>query len=231
MIAEISAAVLLEIDVQNDFCPAYTSCSGEKYPPGALAVAGGDEVVAPLNALAAAFARAGGRVTATQDWHPRGHVSFASAHPGKKPGDALDLPEVKNQVLWPDHCVQGGRGAQFHEKLDLSPVTLIVRKGFRRGLDSYSAFFENDRKTPTGLEGWLRGLGITTVILGGLATDYCVFYSAADARRLGFDTIVLTDAVRGVGYPEGSVEKALEDMKKQGITLCLSGDILREAAP
>jgi nicotinamidase/pyrazinamidase len=157
-------------------------------------------------------------------------VSFASAHPGKKPGDTVDLPAVKNQVLWPDHCVQGGRGAAFHEKLDLDPVTLIIRKGFRRGLDSYSAFFENDRKTPTGLEGWLRGLGITTVILGGLATDYCVFYSALDARRLGFETIVLTDAVRGVGCPEGSVEKALEDMEKQGITLRLSGDVLREVS-
>jgi nicotinamidase/pyrazinamidase len=228
MIADISTSVLLEIDVQNDFCPAYASLSGEKYPAGALAVAGGDEVVAPLNALAAEIVRAGGRVAATQDWHPGGHVSFASAHPGKKPGDALDLPGVKNQALWPDHCVQGAWGAQFHEKLDLKPVTLIIRKGFRPGLDSYSAFFENDRKTPTGLEGWLRGLGITTVILGGLATDYCVFYSAADARRLGFTTVVLTDAVRGVGYPEGSVEKALDEMKKQGIVRCLSGDILRE---
>jgi nicotinamidase/pyrazinamidase len=217
-----------DIDVQHDFCPADASLSGEKYPPGALAVGRGDEVIAPLNALAAEIVRAGGRAAATQDWHPAGHVSFASAHPGKKPGDTLDLPGVKNQVLWPDHCVQGAWGAQFHEKLDVRPVTLIIRKGFRRGLDSYSAFFENDRKTPTGLEGWLRGLGITTVILGGLATDYCVFYSAADARRLGFNTIVLTDAVRGVGYPKGSVEKALDEMKKQGIALRLSGDILRE---
>jgi nicotinamidase/pyrazinamidase len=219
MIADIRAAVLLEIDVQYDFCPA-----------GALAVDRGDEVIAPLNALAREFVRAGGRVAATQDWHPAGHISFASAHEGKKPGDALDLPELKNQTLWPDHCVQGSRGARLHEQLDINPVSLILRKGFRRNLDSYSAFFENDRKTPTGLEGWLRGLGVTTVVLGGLATDYCVFYSAADARSLGFDTIVLSDAVRGVGYPEGSVERALEEMKKQGIRLCHSGEIIREAS-
>jgi nicotinamidase/pyrazinamidase len=170
-------------------------------------------------------------VAATQDWHPEGHASFASAHEGKKPGETVDLPGVKNQILWPDHCVQGTWGARFHEKLDLKPVSLIIRKGFRQGLDSYSAFFENDRTTPTGLEGWLRGLGITTVILGGLATDYCVFYSALDACRLGFNTIVLTDAIRGVGYPEGSVEKALDSMEKQGAALRLSGDILRELRP
>jgi nicotinamidase/pyrazinamidase len=233
MIAEISTALLREIDVQNDFCPAYAALSGEKYPAGALAVNRGDEVIGPLNALAAAFAAAGGRVAATQDWHPAGHISFASAHRGKKPGEVIDLPpdaaaETGGQVLWPDHCVQGSRGAAFHDKLDLRPVHLIVRKGFRPGLDSYSAFFENDRKTPTGLEGWLRGLGIQAVILGGLATDYCVYYSALDARRLGFETAVLTDAVRGVGYPEGSVEKALDDMRAQGISLWHSGDALRE---
>jgi nicotinamidase/pyrazinamidase len=232
MIAEISKTLLLEIDVQNDFCPSYVSPAGGNYPAGALAVNQGDTVIGPLNTLAAAFAAAGGRVAATQDWHPGGHVSFASAHPGKKPGEVIDLPpdiaEVRGQVLWPDHCVQGSRGAEFHEQLDLRPVNMIVRKGFRPGLDSYSAFFENDRKTPTGLEGWLRGLGITRVILGGLATDYCVYYSALDARRLGFETAVLTDAVRGVGYPEGSVETALDGMKAQGINLCRSGDILRE---
>jgi nicotinamidase/pyrazinamidase len=236
MIAKISKTLLLEIDVQNDFCPSYVSLSGEKYPAGALAVNRGDEVIGPLNALAAAFAAAGGRVAATQDWHPGGHVSFASAHREKKPGDLINLPPdaaggpagTRGQVLWPDHCVQGSRGAEFHEQLDLRPVNLILRKGFRSGLDSYSAFFENDRETPTGLEGWLRGLGITRVILGGLATDYCVYYSALDARRLGFETAVLTDAVRGVGYPEGSVEKALDDMRAQGIGLCRSGDILRE---
>jgi nicotinamidase/pyrazinamidase len=152
------------------------------------------------------------------------------------PGDLIDLsPDgtagVHSQVLWPDHCVQGSRGAAFHEKLDLKPLSLILRKAFRPGLDSYSAFFENDRQTPTGLEGWLRGLGMDTVVLGGLATDYCVLYSALDARRLGFTVIVLEDAVRGVGYPEGSVEKALEEMKDQGIRLRSSEELLREVSP
>ncbi|MDR1239997.1 MAG: bifunctional nicotinamidase/pyrazinamidase [Treponema sp.] len=237
MIGDIRSALLLIIDVQNDFCPACVSLSGEKYPAGALAVNRGDEVIGPLNRLAAAFAGAGGPVAATQDWHPGGHVSFASAHPGKKPGDLIDLPpdraaetpRIQGQVLWPDHCVQGSRGAAFHERLDRKPLNLILRKGFRPGLDSYSAFFENDRRTPTGLEGWLRGLGIGTVVMGGLATDYCVLYSALDARRLGFTVIVLEDAVRGVGYPEGSVEKALDDMKKQGIRLCGSEKFLKEA--
>jgi nicotinamidase/pyrazinamidase len=236
MIPDIRKTILLEIDVQNDFCPSYASLSGEKYPEGSLAVGRGDEVIAPLNALAVAFAGAGGRVAATQDWHPAGHISFASAHPGKKPGDMIDLPPdsaagipaLKGQTLWPDHCATGSRGAEFHEKLDLKPVNLIVRKGFRPGLDSYSAFFENDRETPTGLEGWLRGLEIEAVIIGGLATDYCVFYSALDALRLGFRTVVLSDAVRGVGYPEGSVERAFDAMKRQGIQTCLSADILRE---
>jgi nicotinamidase/pyrazinamidase len=236
MIVDIRKTLLLEIDVQYDFCPPCASLSGEKYPAGALAVDRGDEVAGPLNTLAAAFAGAGGRIAATQDWHPGGHISFASAHPGKKPGDLIDLSpegaaEIQGQVLWPDHCVQGSRGAELHEKLDLRPVTLIIRKGFRPCLDSYSAFFENDRKTPTGLEGWLRGLGIDTVVMGGLATDYCVLYSALDARRLGLSVIVLEDAVRGVGHPEGSVEKSLDEMKKQRISLRQSEGVLREILP
>ena len=194
MLVDIHKTLLLAIDVQYDFCPSCTSLAGEQYPAGALAVDRGDEVTGPLNTLAAAFAGAGGRMAATQDWHPTGHISFASAHPGKKPGDLIELsPDgaagIQSQVLWPDHCVQGSRGAEFHEKLDLRPVTLIIRKGFRPGLDSYSAFFENDRKTSTGLESWLRGLGLDTVVMGGLATDYCVLYSALDARRLGLSVI------------------------------------------
>ncbi|MDR1618371.1 MAG: bifunctional nicotinamidase/pyrazinamidase [Treponema sp.] len=226
MIANSRGYALLVIDVQNDFCPSYTSVSGEKYPAGALAVGGGDEVVAPLNALARRLAAAGGRVIATQDWHPAGHVSFASAHPGKKPGETAVLPGIGVQALWPDHCVQGSFGAAFHEKLDLGPVNLVLRKGFRPGLDSYSAFFENDRTTLTGLEGFLKGLGVDTVLIGGLATDYCVFYSALDAVRLGFKTLVPGDAVRGVGYPEGSVEKALAEMKAAGIGLVSSEEFL-----
>jgi len=218
----IAKTLLLAIDVQNDFCPAYTA-SSDNYPDGSLAVRDGCEVVAPLNALSAAFARCGGRVAATQDWHPKGHFSFASSHPGRSPGDSLS-----DQVLWLDHCVQGERGAAFHAGFDLAPVNLIVRKGFRQELDSYSAFFENDRETPTGLEGWIRGLGIDTVIIGGLATDYCVFYSAMDSQRLGFATIIAEDAVRGVGYPAGSVEKAVSQMRAAGVIFSDSAKLLGE---
>lgn len=215
MTIDFKRAALLEIDVQNDFCPG-----------GALAVAGGDEVAKPLNALAAVFAARGGLVAATQDWHPAGHVSFASSHEGKKPGDSIDLPAVKGQALWPDHCVQESAGAAFHPALDLSPVRFIVRKGCRKELDSYSAFFENDRRTPTGLEGLLKGLGITTVVAGGLATDYCVLYSALDAAAAGFKTFVVKDAVRGVGFPAGSVERAFTALEEAGVTLVESGEIL-----
>jgi nicotinamidase/pyrazinamidase len=222
---EIKKTLLLEIDVQNDFCPAYN-----KGTDGALAVPEGDAVVKPLNALAAAVAGAGGFVAATQDWHPAGHVSFASSHSGKKIGDIINIAEQDGhaghaQGLWPDHCVQTEWGADFHADLDLKPVHLIVRKGFRKGLDSYSAFFENDRKTATGLEGWIRGLGIDTVIIGGLATDYCVFFSAMDSKRLGFDTIIVNDAIRGVGLPVGSVEKAVAQMRAAGIVFAESGDL------
>jgi len=202
MVPNIARTLLLIIDVQNDFCPG-----------GALAVQDGDAVIAPLNALSAALAAAGGRVAASQDWHPQGHASFTSAGQGG---------------AWPDHCVQGTRGAAFHEKLDLNPVSLIVRKGFRRELDSYSAFFENDRCTSTGLEGGIKQMNIETVIIGGLATDYCVFYSAMDSRRLGFNTIIIEDAVRGVNYPDGSVEKALGEMRANGILFAPSAQLLQE---
>ena len=208
----ISKTLLLEIDVQNDFCPN-----------GALAVPDGDNVITPLNTLACAFASAGGWVAATQDWHPVGHYSFASAHIGKKTGDTID-----GQVLWPDHCVQGEKGSAFHDRFDLKPVNLIVRKGFRPGLDSYSAFFENDKKTATGLEGWIRRLEIETVVIGGLATDYCVFYSAMDSINLGFKTIIVSDAVRGVGFPEGSVEKAVTQMRSAGIEFISSEKLLEK---
>jgi nicotinamidase/pyrazinamidase len=223
---DFAHSALLEIDVQNDFCPG-----------GTLAVDKVDEVVDPLNRLASRFAENGAKVLATQDWHPRDHVSFASSHPGRKPGDAIDItditgipgvsgsPGVKGQILWPSHCVQGGPGAAFHPRLDLSAVHLIIRKGYRKELDSYSAFFENDRKTPTGLEGLLKGLGITTVVLGGLAADYCVLYSALDAAARGFKTLVIRDAVRGVGFPEGSVERAFALMEEAGVVVAGSEEI------
>ncbi|MDR1428839.1 MAG: nicotinamidase [Spirochaetaceae bacterium] len=242
MVINISRSVLLEIDVQNDFCPAYESSDGRRFGPGALAVTGGEEVVKPLNALAVKVNAEGGRVIATQDWHPPLHISFASAHEGKKPYDTitiplkplresaartgLPLPEAIDQALWPDHCVRGSAGAAFHADLDLDPVQYILRKGSDRGLDSYSAFFENDRRTPTGLDGLLKGLGIHTVFLGGLATDYCVLYSALDAARLGYHTVVVRDAVRGVGVPEGSVERAMELMRDGGISFMNSQEII-----
>jgi nicotinamidase/pyrazinamidase len=216
---------LVEIDVQNDFCPSYRLSSGEESPPGALAVDRGDELIPPLNDLALSLSRAGGRVVATADWHPRGHVSFASAHPGRKIGETLTL-DGGPQVLWPDHCVQGTRGAAFHERLDRRPLCLIIHKGFRASLDSYSAFFENDGRSPTGLGAYLKSLAVDTVLLGGLATDYCVLYSALDALRLGFTTVVLEDAVRGVGLPAGSVEAALEKMKAAGALLVPSAGIV-----
>jgi nicotinamidase/pyrazinamidase len=224
----IEKTLLLEVDVQNDFCPAYTSATGEKHPGGAMAVWDGGGVVAPLNSLAAVMAVAGGWVVATQDWHPAGHVSFASSHPDKKPGDIVDLSTTMGQILWTDHCVQGKWGAAFHDDLDLRPVNLIIRKGFRKDLDSYSAFFENDKKTSTGLGGWMRGLGIKTVIIGGLATDYCVFYSAMDSKAMGFDTIVVNDAVREVGYPPGFVKKAITEMQNAGIAFAESNELLVE---
>ncbi|MDR2518112.1 MAG: bifunctional nicotinamidase/pyrazinamidase [Spirochaetaceae bacterium] len=220
------ASALIIIDAQNDFCPAYTSPSGKYRPDGALAVSGAHEIIDPLNALSEQAAAAGARVILTADWHPAGHVSFASSRKGAAPGSAADAPEVSGQALWPVHCVQGEDGAAFHDRLNTKRAHLILRKGFRPELDSYSAFFENDRKTPTGLEGFLKGLGITTVLIGGLATDYCVRYSALDAAALGYRVIVLTDAVRGVGYPEGSVEQALSAMEQAGVILADS----REAA-
>ncbi|MCL2231449.1 MAG: bifunctional nicotinamidase/pyrazinamidase [Treponema sp.] len=206
-------SALIIIDVQNDFCPG-----------GALGVNKGDEVVKPLNRLSALFADRGGRVAATQDWHPAGHVSFASSHAGKTPGQVIDTPEVSGQMLWPDHCVQGGKGADFHADLDLKAVNMILRKGFRSGLDSYSAFFENDRKTSTGLDGFLKALSIDTLVLGGLATDYCVLYSALDAAALGYKTFVVSDAVRGVGIPEGSVERAFKLLGEAGVIVAESKD-------
>jgi len=211
----LAKTLLLIIDVQNDFLPG-----------GSLAVNEGDAVITPLNSLSGVIAARGGKVAVTQDWHCAKHISFASSHEGKNPTDVIDTPLVKGQVLWPDHCVQGTKGAAFHSDLDLNPVSLIVRKGYQKDLDSYSAFFENDRQTSTGLEGWIKSLGIETVIIGGLATDYCVFFSAMDCKKSGINTIVITDAVKGVGYPQGSVQKAIDEMKASGIELLSSKELL-----
>lgn len=193
---------LIVIDVQNDFCPG-----------GALAVAEGDAVVAPINALLGDFAV---RVL-TQDWHPADHASFADNHPGAAPFSVTEMP-YGPQVLWPRHCVQGTAGADFHPGLRTDPADLVIRKGFRASIDSYSAFFENDRRTPTGLEGYLRSRGVTTLTLAGLATDFCVAYSALDAARLGFGVTVRLDACRAIDL-DGSLAAALEQMRAAGVSL------------
>jgi len=196
--------VLIVVDVQNDFCPG-----------GALAVPRGDEVVPIVNRLAAQFRN----VVLTQDWHPRGHLSFASAHPGKKPYETIAAP-YGAQVLWPDHCVQETPGAEFHRSLRIPHAALVVRKGIDRAIDSYSAFYENDRKTPTGLVGYLRERGFARVYLAGLAFDFCVRYSAEDAQREGFGVFVIEDACRGIDV-ENSVAATRASLAALGIA-CLS---------
>jgi nicotinamidase/pyrazinamidase len=187
-IAPTDTDVLLVVDVQKDFCPG-----------GRLAVPQGDEVVPIVNRLAAKFTN----VVLTQDWHPPGHLSFASSHPGKQPYQTIEVA-YGPQVLWPDHCVQGTPGAEFRADLQIPHAALVIRKGFRRAIDSYSAFYENDRTTPTGLAGYLRERGLRRVFLAGLAFDFCVRYSAQDAHREGLEAIVIEDACRGIDV-DGSV--------------------------
>ncbi|WP_432448290.1 bifunctional nicotinamidase/pyrazinamidase [Aliiroseovarius marinus] len=193
---------LIVIDVQNDFCPG-----------GALAVADGDQIVPLINAMLPEFAVG----VLTQDWHPAGHSSFATSHDGKAPFEMTEMP-YGPQVLWPDHCVQGTEGAAFHPDLLTDPADLVIRKGFRPQIDSYSAFFENDQTTPTGLEGYLRSRGVTKLTLVGLATDFCVAYSAIDGAKLGFDVTVLEHACRAIGL-DGSLATARDNMRAAGVTL------------
>ncbi len=192
--------VLLVIDVQNDFCPG-----------GALAVADGDAVVPVINGLAGRFAH----VVLTQDWHPPGHSSFASSHPGSAPFETIAMP-YGQQTLWPDHCVQGTNGAGFHPQLETERAELVIRKGFRGEIDSYSAFYENDRRTPTGLAGYLRERGLRRIFLAGLATDFCVYYSAVDARRLGFDVVLVEAGCRAIDLA-GSLDAAWAEMATAGV--------------
>jgi nicotinamidase/pyrazinamidase len=205
-------AVLLVVDVQNDFCPG-----------GNLAVPGGADVVPLINSLSRRFAR----VVATQDWHPADHVSFASNQPNAKPFDTISQPKVPGgvQILWPDHCVPGTAGAAFHPDLDTLRFDLILRKGSDPTLDSYSAFFENDQETATGLHFYLRGLGVRSVYLTGLALDVCVFYSAMDALKLGFETIVVEDACRGIDTPPGSMRQRLQEMRDAGARILKTAQI------
>ncbi|GLS18317.1 nicotinamidase [Labrys miyagiensis] len=194
--------LLLVIDVQNDFCPG-----------GALAVPDGDSVVPDINHMAGDF----GHCVLTQDWHPAGHSSFASTHPGKAPFSTVIMP-YGEQTLWPDHCIQGTQGAAFHPGLDLPRAQMIIRKGYNPEIDSYSAFFENDRKTPTGLAGYLAERGLKRIFCVGLATDFCVRFSAEDARKLGLETVVVLGACRGIDLG-GSVAAGIAAMKAAGVML------------
>ena len=200
MIRPADHDVFIAVDVQYDFLPG-----------GALAVPAGDEVIAPINALAARFAH----VVLTQDWHPAGHISFASSHPGKRPFETTRLA-YGEQVLWPDHCIQGTAGAELRHDLVIPQAELVLRKGYRRAIDSYSAFYENDHRTPTGLAGYLRERGFRRVFLCGLAFDFCVRYSAEDACRENFAAIVIEDATRGIDM-NGSVEGTRRSFAERGI--------------
>ncbi len=193
---------LLIVDIQNDFCPG-----------GALAVPEGDSIIPLLNRLATRFAHVG----LTQDWHPKGHLSFASSHPGKKPFETIELP-YGTQILWPDHCVQGTKGAAFHRALEVPHAELVLRKGFDRTIDSYSAFRENDRRTKTGLASYLRERGFSRLTLCGLATDFCVLYSALDGIAEGFSVSVVLNASGGIDV-DGSLKKALAAMREAGASL------------
>ncbi len=195
-----SSDVLIVVDVQNDFCTG-----------GALAVPGGEKVVPAINRIAEKFEH----VVLTQDWHPENHVSFASNHPHKRPFDTIEL-NYGPQVLWPDHCIQGSAGASFHMALETNRASLVLRKGIHRNIDSYSAFYENDRKMPTGLAGYLRERQWKTLFFAGLAFDFCVRYSAEDARRAGFEAVVIEEACRGIDI-DGSVSATHHSFKSLGI--------------
>ncbi len=194
--------VLIIVDVQNDFCPG-----------GALAVPDGDAIIPLVNRLAGEFAH----VVLTQDWHPAGHSSFASAHPGREAFETVEAP-YGAQTLWPDHCVQGTPGAAFHPALAVPHAELVLRKGFRREIDSYSAFRENDRRTPTGLTAYLRERGFERLTLCGLATDYCVLFSALDAREAGFAVELAAKACRGIDL-DGSLARAMRAMAEAGVSI------------
>ncbi|OLS59659.1 bifunctional nicotinamidase/pyrazinamidase [Pseudomonas putida] len=203
---------LLVIDIQNDFTPG-----------GALAVPQGDAIVPLVNRIAEGFRN----VVMSQDWHPAGHISFASSHPGEKPFDVIELP-YGPQVMWPDHCIQGSHGAEFHPQVDIPHTQLIVRKGGNPLVDSYSAFFEADRKTTTGLAGALREKGITSVYVVGLALDFCVTWTALDARREGFTTYVVLDACRAIDS-NGSLELAMAELEQAGVIFIESRQLLGNA--
>lgn len=201
---------LLIVDLQYDFCPG-----------GALAVPGGDTIIPHINALIPHF----DCIIQTQDWHPKSHASFASNNNGKSPYDTIQM-DYGEQVLWPDHCVQGSHGADFHRELNTTATQMIVRKGFRKNIDSYSAFFENDNTTATGLDGYLKERGVEELYITGLATDFCVKWSALDAVKQGYKTYLIENAVKGIDI-EGSVEQSLIEMKEAGVEFITSENVLK----
>jgi nicotinamidase/pyrazinamidase len=207
--------ILIIVDVQNDFLPG-----------GALAVPDGDAVIAPINKLARRFEHA----VLTQDWHPPGHISFASSHPGRRPLDSVMVSDGRQQVLWPDHCLQGSRGAALADGLHVPHAELVIRKGYRAGLDSYSAFLEADGATRTGLAGYLRERGFTQVYVTGLATDFCAGWTAIDAARAGFATTLIEDATRGIDAA-GSMARAMADMDAAGVRRIKTADLPAPLAP
>lgn len=200
---------LLVVDIQNDFCPG-----------GALAVPDGDTIVPTVNKLINVF----DAVIQTQDWHPAGHSSFASSHEGKEPYDTVEM-DYGTQVLWPDHCVQGSMGAEFHPELNTLKTQVVIRKGFRKAIDSYSTFFENDQETTTGLTGYLKQRGITDLYTVGLATDFCVKWSILDGIDEGFNMHIIKDAVEGIDL-DGSLDAAWDEMKEKGVNVVTSEDLL-----
>jgi len=198
---------LVIVDIQNDFTPG-----------GALAVEEGDEIIDGINSVAVIFAAADLTVAQTQDWHPKDHDSFASSHSGKEPGDPFESNDgAIGPVLWPDHCVQGTNGAEFHKNLNTKYTRAIIRKGYHKHVDSYSAFLENDKKTKTVLAVYLKGLDIKRVYISGLALDYCCYFSALDALDFGFEVYLIVDLTKGIDDPEGNVSRALSDMTKKGV--------------
>ncbi len=215
---DLTTDILGLVDVQPTFMPG-----------GELPVAGGDDIVPAVNRLLTRFAHA----FATQDWHPPHHASFASSHPGRQPYNTIDMP-YGPQILWPDHAIAGSPSAAIHWTIDQARVEVVIRKGFRPTLDSYSAFFENDRRTPTGLDGWLRQRGFTRLFLCGLATDFCVAWSAEDAVRLGFEVVIAQDACRGIGLPtpdgRTTIEAVIDRLMGLGVRF-VDSDAVQDGVP
>ncbi|MHA2005776.1 MAG: bifunctional nicotinamidase/pyrazinamidase [Promethearchaeota archaeon] len=198
---------LIIVDMQNDFIPG-----------GSLPVEGGNLIIKDINQLASMFKKISKNVILTQDWHPRAHLSFASSHPGKEPGDEFQSSDgAIGPVLWPDHCIQGTRGAEFHKNLKTDLASAIIRKGYNQKIDSYSAFLENDKKTETGLAGYLKSLNVKRVFICGLALDYCCYFSAMDAVEFKFDVYFIIDLTKGIDLPPDNIKKSLQNMKLKGV--------------